>query len=61
MTEGYAAYEAWALDLFQAVTPRADVLSGTLTEAEFAASVEQVIGGDAPNPYGDPAAFFSAT
>lgn len=47
--------------LFEHVTPRDDVLSGDLTEAKFAASLEEVAAGTAPETYGDAEAFFAGT
>lgn len=48
-------------DLRRRVTPRADVLRGELTEARFAASLDEVVTGSAPDAYGDADAFFAAT
>ena len=48
-------------DLFQTVMPRAEVLSGELTEAMFAAALEDVVAGTAPADYQDPAVFFAAS
>ena len=50
-----------AVELYDLVEPRADVLAGTLSDAVFAASLEEVVAGTAPAAYGDPAAFFAAT
>ncbi len=47
--------------LFEAVRPRTDVLAGELTEARFAAGLEEVVTGTAPDTYADPAAFFAST
>ena len=47
--------------LFERVRPRADVLAGELTEASFAAGLEEVITGTAPQTYSDPATFFAST
>jgi hypothetical protein len=47
--------------LYESVTPRGDVLAGELTEALFAASLEEVVSGTAPATYGDPDAFFAST
>lgn len=47
--------------LYESVKPRADVLAGTLTEAVFAASLEEVVAGTAPAAYGDPGTFFAGT
>jgi hypothetical protein len=49
------------MGLFEAVAPRRDVLEGELTEARFAASLEEVVAGTAPEAYGSPAAFFAST
>ncbi|MGH9157993.1 MAG: DUF499 domain-containing protein, partial [Acidimicrobiales bacterium] len=48
-------------DLYEAVEPRPDVLAGTLADAVFAASLDEVVAGTAPNAYARPAAFFAAT
>lgn len=48
-------------NLFELVTPRDDVLSGDLTEAKFAASLEEVAAGTAPDAYGDAGIFFAGT
>ncbi len=50
-----------AVELYDAVEPRADVLAGTLTDAVFAASLDEVVAGTAPDAYGDSDAFFAAT
>ena len=47
--------------LFAAVRPRQDVLVGALTESRFAASLEDVVTGTAPDAYGDADKFFTAT
>jgi len=47
--------------LFERVKPRADVLSGELTEAKFAASLEEVVASAAPDAYGDAGTFFAGT
>jgi hypothetical protein len=49
------------VELFMAAQPRDDVLSGTLTEAQFAASLDEVVAGSAPTAYGDPEMFFAST
>jgi hypothetical protein len=49
------------MSLFTAVKPRADVLAGTLTDAMFAASLEEVVAETAPGTYGDADAFFTST
>jgi hypothetical protein len=48
-------------DLHEVVEPRRDVLAGTLTDAVFAASLDEVMAGTAPDAYGKPADFFAAT
>ncbi|MDA8286715.1 MAG: DUF499 domain-containing protein, partial [Actinomycetota bacterium] len=48
-------------DLFARVQPRAEVLSGALTESVFAASLDEVTAGTAPIAYQDPRAFFAGT
>lgn len=50
-----------AVDIFTAVKPRDDVLAGTLSDAIFAASLQEVVAGTAPDAYGQPEAFFAAT
>jgi hypothetical protein len=50
-----------APDLYQAVEPRRDVLEGTLSDAVFAASLDEVVAGTAPYAYGVPSTFFAAT
>lgn len=50
-----------APSLFTAVEPREDVLQGTLSEAIFAASLDEVVSGSAPAVYGDPKTFFAGT
>src|SRR5947207_16016736 len=47
--------------IFSAVEPRADVLEGILSDAIFAASLDEVVAGSAPAVYGDPATFFAGT
>lgn len=47
--------------LYESVVPRADVLAGELTEAQFAASLDEVVSGTAPQAYGDAAGFFAST
>jgi hypothetical protein len=47
--------------LFERITPREDVLSGDLTEARFAASLEEVAAGTAPDTYRVAADFFAGT
>ena len=47
--------------LFERVTLRDDVLSGDLTEAKFAASLEEVTAGTAPDTYQDAETFFAGT
>lgn len=48
-------------ELHDVVEPRPDVLAGTLTDAVFAASLDEVVTGTAPDAYGKPADFFAAT
>jgi predicted AAA+ superfamily ATPase len=47
--------------IFSAVQPRQDVLEGILSDAIFAASLDEVVFGKAPAVYGDPATFFTGT
>src|SRR5690349_10647589 len=47
--------------LYQYVTPRDDVLSGNLTEAMFAASLEEVAADTGPETYRDAGTFFTGT
>ena len=47
--------------IFEALVPRADVLSGQLTDATFAANLEQVITGTAESSYRDPVKFFTTS
>src|SRR5690554_7155546 len=47
--------------LFDLVRPREDVLAGELTEARFAASLEDVANDQATDVYGDAGKFFAAT
>lgn len=47
--------------LLDTAIPRPEVLGGTLTEAIFAASLDEVVAGKAPDAYGQHAAFFQAT
>ena len=48
-------------NLFDACEPRADVLQGTIRESDYAADLSQVLRGDAPVEYKDPARFFANT
>ena len=48
-------------DIYQACTPRPDVLDGVLSDAVFAASLDDVVTGTSPAVYGDPELFFAAT
>ena len=50
-----------ASHLFDACTPRADVLLGTIRESDYAADLSQVLRGDAPVVYREPAMFFANT
>ena len=47
--------------IFEICRPRADVLRGAITEANFAADLAQVIKGSASDEYRDPARFFANT
>lgn len=47
--------------LFELCDPRDDVLSGAIKESEFAADLAQVLRGQAPVEYQDPAVFFANT
>ena len=47
--------------IFEICRPRADVLRGAITEADFAADLAQVIKGSASDEYRDPARFFANT
>jgi len=47
--------------LFDCVEPRQDVLKGALSDAIFAASLDEVVAGTAPDTYGDAKAFFDGT
>jgi len=47
--------------IYDACTPRADVLQGTLVESEFAADLAQVLKKTAPADYQDPVKFFANT
>src|SRR3954466_5110022 len=49
------------MELFDAVEPREDVLEGTLTDAVFAASLDDVVADSGPDVYRDAAAFFAST
>lgn len=48
-------------ELYDVVQPRPDVLSGTLTDAVFAASLDEVVAGTAPDAYGKAVDFFAST
>jgi len=41
-------------ELHDAIEPRPDVLAGTLADAVFAASLDEVVSGAAPDAYGKP-------
>lgn len=62
-----ATVSAWtkepmtAPDLFSACIPRDDVLRGVLSDAVFAASLDEVVHGTAPDAYGDARRFFAST
>jgi predicted AAA+ superfamily ATPase len=47
--------------LFDLCKPRQDVLDGAITMSDFAADLAQVLRGDAPEDYQDPAKFFANT
>ena len=47
--------------IFETCRPRADVLTGSVAEADFAADLAQVIAGRASAEYRDPARFFANT
>jgi hypothetical protein len=47
--------------VFSACKPKEDVLKGAMADAEFAADLAQVLRGNAPAQYADPARFFSNT
>lgn len=47
--------------IFDSCRPRPDVLSGSVTEADFAADLAQVIVGEGRDDYVDPARFFANT
>lgn len=49
------------MGLLESISPRRDVLEGELTEARFAASLEEVVAGTAPAAYGTPDVFFAST
>jgi hypothetical protein len=50
-----------ASSLFELADPRDDVLRGTLTDAVFAASLDEVVAGTAPDTYGNATIFFGGT
>ena len=47
--------------LFDICIPREDVKKGTITESDFAADLSQVLRGEAPEEYRNPARFFANT
>jgi predicted AAA+ superfamily ATPase len=47
--------------LFDHVEPRQEVLEGVLSDSIFAASLDEVVAGTAPDTYGDATAFFNGT
>ncbi len=47
--------------LYDTCEPREDVLEGALSDAIFAASLDEVVAGSAPAVYGDPRTFFAGT
>lgn len=61
MREGCATGMASIPRLIDVAEPREDVLEGTLTDAIFATSLDEVVSGSAPDAYGEPAAFFAST
>ena len=50
-----------AKTLFEHVEPRRDVLDGVLSDSVFAASLDEVVAGTAPDTYGDATSFFNGT
>lgn len=48
-------------NVFDICTPRPDVLTGSIRESDFAADLAQVLRGQAPTEYQDPASFFANT
>jgi hypothetical protein len=56
-----ASEELPVTTIFDLCQPRDDVLTGTVTESDFAADLAQVIRGTAPKEYADPALFFAHT
>lgn len=49
------------MNLFEAVEPRDDVREGTITDAVFAANLDEVVGGTAPPVYGDARRYFETS
>jgi predicted AAA+ superfamily ATPase len=47
--------------LFEHVEPCRDVLDGVLSDSVFAASLDEVVAGTAPDTYGDATSFFNGT
>ena len=47
--------------VFETCRPRADVLAGAVSDAEFAADLASVVGGGGPEEYRDPMRFFRNT
>ena len=47
--------------IFDTCLPRADILAGSVADADFAADLAQVVAGRASEEYGDPARFFART
>lgn len=47
--------------IYDLCEPRQDVLQGTISESDFAADLAQVLRGDAPEEYRNPARFFANT
>ena len=50
-----------AATIFDICDPRDDVVKGSMTDADFAADLAQVVNGTAPDEYRIPAAFFANT
>ncbi len=47
--------------IFDTCRPRADILAGSVADADFAADLAQVVAGRASEEYGDPTRFFART
>ena len=61
LTLRWEGYETMVPTIFETCRPRADVLEGTITEADFAADLAQVITGEGNAEYLDPSRFFANT